>query len=252
MPSYLSCRTRTYPWIILSLFLFSAGALRAADATASIQAQLAPQNLSVNVPAILTVTVNCPAPTQDETLQILAPPGFTVTPASFQLGTTAGVKIRQFEVQTPHTYFPAANWNFLIILSDKTGDLANLTYSFKYEAGVSLWLYFLFGIGGIAVGYIARLVVDSLNNLPKPVIVAAVPPPTSGVPDLGWFTKFIKAHYYLMDFFVTLVLGFLALVALVKDNHAPDSGLYWYSALGLGFGLGLLTNSDLVTRLRTK
>ena len=103
------------------------------------------------------------------------------------------------------------------------------------------------------MAFSARLVVDSLNALPKPVLPAAAAAGVGGgAPDLGWVSTFIKTHYYLMDFLVTLILGFLALVALVKDNHAPDSGLYWYSALGLGFGIGLLTNSDLVTRLRTK
>ena len=55
-----------------------------------------------------------------------------------------------------------------------------------------------------------------------------------------------------MDFQVTQLLGFVFLASLVKDNHAPDTGMYWYSSLVLGFGIGLLTNSDLIMRLRTK
>jgi len=138
-------------------------------------------------------------------------------------------------------------------VSDKNGQLAAVTCALKYGPGLSLWNYFVIGVLGIAIGYSARLVVDSLNALPKPVLPAAVAAGGGGgAPDLGWVSTFIKTHYYLMDFLVTLILGFLALVALVKDNHAPDSGLYWYSALGLGFGIGLLTNSDLITRLRTK
>jgi hypothetical protein len=207
----------------------------------------------MNASATLTVTVNCPTATQDETLLVSPPPGFTVSPSTVQLGSAAGTKVRQFVVQTPHTYVPAANWSFLILLTDKNGDLASSSYPFQYGSGICLTVYFLLGVLGIGIGYIARLVVDTLNALPKPVLKTA-PTITQGqvVPTPGKITGFIKDHYYSMDFLVTLVLGFLALVALVKDNHAPDTGLYWYSALGLGFGIGLLTNSDLITRLRTR
>jgi hypothetical protein len=239
--------------LLMGFLVISATRARAEDAKPTIHVDLAPSQLAVNTLATLTATVNCPVATQEQTLQIFAPPGFTVSPSSFQLGSGSGVKTRQFQIQTPHTYLPKANWEIVILLSDKNGDLASSSYPFDYGAGISVPMYFLIGVLGIAMGYIARLVVDSLNSLPKPVIVASAVAPSGGVvPDLGWFTDFIRHHYYLMDFFVTLLLGFLALVALVKDNHAPDSGLYWYSALGLGFGIGLLTNSDLITRLRTR
>ena len=253
MLPFPSSKSLRFIWMLLSAILVLTYGVLSEDAKPTIQAELSPKRLSVNLPATLTVSVNCPAATQDQTLLVSPPPGFTVSPTSFQLGSGAGVKTRQFEIQTPHAYVPAANWKFLIVLSDKSGDLASVAFPFDYGAGIALWKYFILGILGIAIGYLARLVVDSLNNLPKPVLPAATAPPGGGgVPNLGRFTNFIKNHYYLMDFFVTLVLGFLALVALVKDNHAPDSGLYWYSALGLGFGIGLLTNSDLITRLRTK
>jgi len=225
----------------------------AQDTKPTIQADLIPRVLTLNTQATLIVTVSIPTATQDGTLQVSAPPGFSVTPGSYQLGSAPGVKTRQFEIQTPRTYVPAATWKFVIVLSDRSGDLASVSYPFGYGAGISLSWYFVFGAAGIAMGYAARLVIDSLNSLPKPVISAAAVSPGGGTtPDLGRFTDFIKHHYYLMDFLVTLVLGFLALVALVKDNHAPDTGLYWYSASALGFGVGLLTNSDLITRLRTR
>lgn len=227
------------------------------DADASkpaIHAELTPSQLQFNSTASLTVTADLPSTTEEQTLEVTPPPGFTVSPKSYQLGTSAGAKTRQFEVQTPRAYIAPANWRFFILLSTRNSELASLSVPFPYRSGIPLYQYFLLGVLGIGVGYFARLVVDSLNALPKPVlpVAAAAAPNAPQAPDLGWFTVFIRGHYYFMDFAVTLVLGFLALTALVKDNHAPDSGMYWYSALSLGFGIGLLTNSDLVTRLRTK
>jgi hypothetical protein len=227
--------------------------VHAQDQKPSISAEVTPSELSLNASATLTVTVDCPTSTQEQTLEVFPPPGFTVSPKTYSLGSSAGHKTRQFEVQGPRTYVASASWKFVVLLSDKNGELASLSQPFIYRSGISLIPYFVLGLLGIGTGYLARLVVDSLNSLPKPVLPAAAAAPAGGgIPNLGWFTEFMKENYYLMDFGVTVVLGFLALTALVKDNHPPESAMYWYSALGLGFGIGLLTNSDLVTRLRTK
>jgi hypothetical protein len=252
---FSSACKKTFPyywWLVGVLFIF-VPSLLSQDTKPTIQTEIVPDQLSLNMTANLTVTVNCSVAAQDQTLHVTSPPDFTVSPSSSPVCSSTGINIERFVVQTPHTYLPPANWTFVAFVSDKNGQLAAVTCALKYGAGLSLMYYFILGILGIAIGYSARLVVDSLNALPKPVLPAAAAAGVGGgAPDLGWVSTFIKTHYYLMDFLVTLILGFLALVALVKDNHAPDSGLYWYSALGLGFGIGLLTNSDLVTRLRTK
>ncbi len=61
--------------------------------------------------------------------------------------------------------------------------------------------------------------------------------------------KFVLEHYYWVDFAVTLTVGFLALAALMKNGRPPASAEYWPEAIVLGVGLGLLTNSDLLTRV---
>lgn len=240
---------------LCSAFVFCAARTSYADAPqTAIHTELTPPQLRFNSTASLTVTAECPATTEEQTLEVTPPPGFTVSPKSYQLGMTAGTKTRQFEVQTPRTYIVPADWRFFILLSTRNTEVASISAAFPYNSGIPLYEYFLLGLLGIAVGYLARLVVDSLNALPKPMLplAAAVLPGGTPAPNLGRFTIFIRDHYYFMDFAVTFVLGFLALAALVKDNHAPDTGMYWYSSLGLGFGIGLLTNSDLVTRLRTR
>jgi 4-amino-4-deoxy-L-arabinose transferase-like glycosyltransferase len=64
------------------------------------------------------------------------------------------------------------------------------------------------------------------------------------IESVGPITRFVQKNYYLVDCSVTLVVGLLSLTLLIKNNHAPDSGFYWYTAFGAGIGLGLLTNSD--------
>jgi hypothetical protein len=246
-------KTLLYTWWLAGLFFLFNPRLWSQDTKPTLQAEIVPKQLSLNMTAELTVTVTCSVAAPDQTVEVAPPPNFSVTPTSAPVCSSAGIDIERFVVQTPHIYLPPAEWTFIVSVSNKSGKLASVSSGVDYGSGLSLWNYFVLGVMGIALGYAARLVVDSLNALPKPVLPAmAVGAPGGGAPDLGWFSKFIRAHYYLMDFLVTLVLGFLALVALVKDNHAPDSGLYWYSAVGLGFGIGLLTNSDLITRLRTK
>src|SRR5258706_6153895 len=105
---------------------------------------------------------------------------------------------------------------------------------------------------GVAFGYAIRMVVDVLNALPKPVVAQAQGAAGGPVPNIRWVTAFIPNHWYLTDFLVALALGFLVLITLTKDGHPPDAAFYWYSAFGLGAGLGLFTNTDLITRLRTK
>lgn len=56
--------------------------------------------------------------------------------------------------------------------------------------------------------------------------------------------------YYLVDLALTLAIAFLALVALSREGHAPDAASTWQGAMILGFGLGLLTPSDLLGKVK--
>jgi len=155
--------------------------------------------------------------------------------------------MKQINFQNAKIYLPSGRLNFTAALSDKSGQVASSTIAVEYESGIALSFYFAIGSLGIALGYLVRIVIDTLGSLPKPPAMALPDAPTPG--PLG---RFISVHYYLVDFMVSLLLGFAALVALVKEGHPPETGSAWYSALVLGLGLGLFTNSDLITRLRTR
>jgi len=121
-------------------------------------------------------------------------------------------------------------------------------YPINYIPEVPLAAYFGFGLVGIFLGYWLRLFVKILSSTtpPQPAPIAAGNPPANPGP----FTSFVMKHYYAVDLSVTIAIGFLILVSLIKDGNPPDNALAWYSAVAMGVGLGLLTNSELITKLR--
>jgi hypothetical protein len=53
-----------------------------------------------------------------------------------------------------------------------------------------------------------------------------------------------------VDFLVTLALAFIVLATFVQGGRPPQAGATWYGALATGVGIGVFTNSDLLTRLK--
>ena len=71
-----------------------------------------------------------------------------------------------------------------------------------------------------------------------------------GVRDHNPFAAAIMLVYYLVDFLVTLIIAFIVLATFIQGGRPPQSGATWYGALASGVGIGLFTNSELLTRLR--
>lgn len=124
-----------------------------------------------------------------------------------------------------------------------TAILAQDDFDVEYTPTISLGRYLLVGLAGVLIGYAIRLLVKVLSTVPPP---ALAPTPAGSA---GPVTTFVTRHYYAVDCAVTLTLGLLVLIFFIKDGHPPDAGIQWYGALGIGVGLGLLTNSELVTKL---
>lgn len=128
-----------------------------------------------------------------------------------------------------------------------TSVFATGSASFTYLRRIAVWMYFLLGAGGIAVGYLLRIVMQVQKTItPEEPFVEG----ESAKP--GPITAFVTNHYYAVDFSVCLTLGLLSMLLLLKSGHVPDESAYWYEALVLGVGLGLLTNTDLVLRVRPR
>jgi hypothetical protein len=228
-----------------------AGALPAGAAAPVLTLEMRPAKVAWNSTAILVVGIDMPGDAQGTTLEVVVPSGFTVNPRSVPVGSAAGKKHRQFDIQPPRSYSSPSQLSVTAVLADRTGELASASVAFDFEGGIGTPQYFLAGFIGIVLGYLARVVVDTLQTLPKPPALAAGAAAANGQTP-GRLTVFIQQHYYFTDFLVSVLLGLVALAALLKDGHPPEAGAYWASAAVLGFGLGVLTNSDLITRLRTR
>jgi hypothetical protein len=137
--------------------------------------------------------------------------------------------------------------NVLVTRPDTVGaatSLASGSIALTVRPEQRLVSYLGVGAVGIVLGYLLRLVIKALSSTTPPVPVNQ----TGGQP--GPITRFVANHYYPIDCAVTLVLGLAAMLVLVKDAHLPDNAANWYGAGLLGLGLGLLTNSELITKVR--
>src|SRR5262249_17986829 len=118
------------------------------------------------------------------------------------------------------------------------------------DAQLSTAAYLILGGGGISAGYGLRLLVRVLSAVPVPQPFGSAEAGELRVAhQTGPVTSFVASHYYAVDFAVTLVLGFLALFALMRGADPPAIASAWPHAITLGASLGLLTNSELITRL---
>ncbi len=223
----------------------------AAQNVSSVQLPEIPRDLTRGKAAQFSVTVLAP---QGGTLSLVLPSGFQAQPASHDVASSPKPFQWIFNV-TP----PARNQ----VIQDgvvqarlvKAGSppvlLASDTKSLSYEVGQSLMGYYLFGLLGIAVGYAMRKLMKAFSEAAPPEETIQMMAADDPVP--GWLKQLVARHYYSVDALITLVLGVLALYKLVNsDQRPPEDGLYPMGAIVLGFLIGLLTHSELVTRITAK
>jgi uncharacterized membrane protein len=214
----------------------------------------------------LVVTVDVTQLQSGASLTILAPSGFGIreirnpaqgvgpgqgsspNTARVSLGAVQGRVTKVFMLDPPSRSIPRGKYRLLASVAATPPNAAEETvlaqseFDVDYVPAISLIPYLGLGLVGIVAGYLLRLLVKVLASITPPV------PFTKNTGD-GPITRFVKKYYYLVDCLVTLVLGLFVLLYLIKDGHVPDSAAYWYGALVTGVGLGLLTNSELITKL---
>lgn len=205
----------------------------------------------------LKLTLNFPIRQQNASVAIASDPAIQITPRAVHLEDVQGPVILHFDVVgvrqklTPGDHVISAD----LSLSGAAGGttVASDSVTLKYSRRVRFSSYLIWGLVGVALGYVLRLLTKVLASIPMPS--PAPPDPNAGqnnpiVAATGEITKFVQKHYYLVEFTVTCVLGFLALLALAKSGMAPDGAAYWNGALLLGVSLGFLTNTDLILRIK--
>jgi hypothetical protein len=125
--------------------------------------------------------------------------------------------------------------------------LTSTIWKLDFAPEISVNWFLLAALAGVLVGYVVRFFVKLLGAIEPPPVVSALDSETS---EEGPITRWVKRNYYFVDCLVTMVLGFMLLVGLTQDRRPPQKGTEWYTALAIGFGIGLLTHSELVTRLK--
>ena len=211
--------------------------------------KLLPKELIGDRPAQLVVELDAKQPLAASQLHLEAPQGIELV-SSKPLARFQGKLSETFVVRRAQGEQPGpAGWIRVELREGQAGVggtiLANDILEFQFKSEISLSLYFILGCLGIALGYAIRLLVQVLKKVPAPS-----PAPKAGGGSAGPITEFVQSHYYVVDFGVTLVLGFLVLVALLSDGSPPETGRMWPGALASGVGLGLLANSELITRIK--
>jgi hypothetical protein len=204
------------------------------------------------MPTQLALTIEPQSALQNIVLRIVPPPGFDIDRSTLTIPNLSGKVTELFTVQSKKGRQPNSGGFLLASLERPQGNgkqveqITSEKLQLDYVPEIPVTSYVWLGILGVALGYLLRLLLKVLQSIPPED--RPQPDPEKPAKQPGPFTRLVKEHYYLTDFLVTLGLGFIALIAMTKGNHPPDTGNLWYTALAVGVGIGLLTNSELLTK----
>lgn len=218
----------------------------------SVAPVMSPPSVAGSQPSSLVVTIDAAQEVAGGELRITVPGDFKqINP--LPLPRFSRKYIARFDVApTAHARDPGERIVVVeLTQADAAGAkvmLAAQTVTFQFRPEIGLRLYYLLALAAIPVGYLVRLLSKILSTMPAPL--PEPPDPTTGGQTPGPISRFVARHYYLSDLLVTAVLGGLTLILLEKDGHPPAAAATIGGALVTGFGLGLLTNSELFTKFK--
>ncbi len=224
---------------------------------ATVTLELMPEAFLDHHQAQLYITIESPQDLNNAVLQISPSPDFTAQPSMISLPSVTRNIIEHVTISLRDPRLLSGEQALAVTLTipDGSGNrkvLVSKLLKFSYTPEIPLWVFFVFAVVGLIVGYWARLFVKLLGSTTPP---SPAPPqetqasgPQQGQP--GPLTRFVQKHYYLVDFCVTVILAFILLASLTTGGRPPQSGTTWYGALATGLGIGVFTNSELLTRLR--
>ncbi len=238
----------------ISGLLWTAICAAAAQGVPSVSFSLHTKDFDSSDSAQLTITGNIPTNVTKIHIDFMPGAKFSVQPTAVDLdASSTGTKIVTAVVTRDKS---ALSGDYFVIahataLTDKNAVISfDQQINFTYTKRLSIRIYLLLGLTAFVLGYLVRVLTTVLKAIPVPS--PAPPQPGTAQPaGDGPITRFAKAHYYWVDFAVSTLLGLSALLYLIRDGHPPDSASAWYSALITGFGLGFLTNNDLMARIRS-
>ncbi len=216
----------------------------------SLNLELIPNSVFDHRQVQLYVTVESSQVLDDAVLEVRTSTDFKAEPSTIQLPSITRSLIQNVTITPVNRELLVGDQAITVTLSQpndpaKRKILASKLLKFSYAPEISLCLFFIFASLGLIVGYWVRLIVKVLGTVTPP---PAAPEPAA--PAQGPITRLVQAHYYSVDFLVTVALAFIVLATLVQNGRPPQAGATWYGALASGVGIGLFTNSELLTRLK--
>jgi hypothetical protein len=234
--------------ILASIVLWGVCAAQSQQPTVTLE--LIPNGVLDHRQAQLYITIESPQELNNAVLDVHASTDFKISPSTITLPSVSRSVIENVSVTLINPDLLAGDQALTVTLSQPSDPatrkiLVSKLIKFSYTPEISLWIFFFFAAVGVVIGYWVRLVVKVLGSI-EPPSAAPVPPG----PQPGPITAFVKAHYYLVDFLVTLIIAFIVLATFIQGGRPPQSGATWYGALASGVGIGLFTNSELLTRLK--
>jgi hypothetical protein len=241
-----------------ALAFLVAGQDSAAQTSAGIRSRIEPAGTLRADHADLVVTVSVSGqPLQGATLTVEVPRGLRVARQSHTSGAPApgdsllAIPLPQTSTSITETLRLTADPGLLargdhtlvlqLLSAGGASVLESEEVKLAYAPVQPAWEFVLTGLLGIVIGWLVRLVLQVQKTITPPA-----PEPAKDGP----VTVFVKSYYYWVDLAVTAVIGVVVLATMLKDGMPPDAGALIYQSFAIGFGLGLLTNSDLITRTK--
>ncbi|HSS98017.1 MAG TPA: hypothetical protein VLK33_13345 [Terriglobales bacterium] len=233
----------------LLIFEILSCCLASSQGTPSLTYTIRAKDFDSSDSALLLVTSDIPAASKEVDVHFVSPTNFVLDQTDLKF--TTGRKIVPLKLSRTQD---TVSGDYLILAQSvnhpadgSTPFETDQAINFSFNRRLQIWSYLLLGLIGFAIGYFIRLMTSVLKKIPAPAPAPVAP----GADQDGPITVFVKAHYYMVDFAVSIVLAFAVLLYLLKDGHPPDSATAWYGALLTGIGLGFLTNNDLLARIKT-
>ncbi|HEX8152334.1 MAG TPA: hypothetical protein VF698_04370 [Thermoanaerobaculia bacterium] len=193
-------------------------------------------------------------------LTLTPPSGFAINPAHFPYEAANGVHGEAIIKRTSGSV--TGRIVVATIKSTKPSTLQPIHsfFSFAYVPLVAVRTFFLLGALGIAFGWGVRVLkglLDSTQPPPHKLALAKAkqavsraaanvnaPPPPSAPQRAFW------RFWYLADFIVAMTIGIVFLITMMKNGLPPAAAGYPANTFAIAFGIGLLTNTELITKVR--
>lgn len=213
-------------------------------------------------------------PRPDFRIDFVPPAGFAATPRNIAFGGSEKGEPRGEIRLAPNGATGAGDRslqvNVVRLADGKEKPLPSSFFTFSFTPVLEQQSYLLYGMLGVLFGYAVRVAKKQLESTqPPPHVQAAqnaqaardsafvakaaaqaagVAAPSTVVPTAVQMAYF--KYWYAVDAFVTAIVGFIALLVLMRNGLPPANANFWFNGITIGFALGLLTNTELITKVK--